>query len=211
MHAVGVSSQAAGHKALVPALMRALDALQQGAPAGEAGAQAGRGAGRGRIQVTVPPRPRPSPWASPSPTSPPGDRGRRDPAAGLPVAAGRGRGRHLRPRHTHHRGRQVRTIWPAWKCNRHPCVGSHPGTPTLPLRPPGTPRWPAWKCLHHPCVGSHPGTPTLPLRPPGTHHLACLEMPPPPLCWLTSRNANPPSAAARYALSGGRGPFLGPF
>jgi DNA-binding YbaB/EbfC family protein len=40
VHAVGVSSQAAGHKALVPALMRALDALQ------------GQGQG-GRIQVIV--------------------------------------------------------------------------------------------------------------------------------------------------------------
>ena len=30
--------------------------------------------------------------------------------------------------------RQVRR-WPAWKCPRHPCIGSHPGTPTPP--PPG--------------------------------------------------------------------------
>ena len=44
VHAVGVSSQAAGHKALVPALMRALDALQ--------GQGQGQGQG-GRIQVIV--------------------------------------------------------------------------------------------------------------------------------------------------------------
>jgi methylmalonyl-CoA mutase len=51
VHAVGVSSQAAGHKALVPALMRALDALQgQGQGQGQGRAAAGQG---GRIQVIV--------------------------------------------------------------------------------------------------------------------------------------------------------------
>ena len=24
-------------------------------------------------------------------------------------------------------------LWPAWKCHRQPCIGSHPGTPTLSL------------------------------------------------------------------------------
>ena len=26
----------------------------------------------------------------------------------------------------------LKVRWPAWKCHRHPCIGSHPGTPTPP-------------------------------------------------------------------------------
>ena len=58
-------------------------------------------------------------------------------------------------------------LWPAWKCPRRPCIGSHPGAPTPLTRAHAQVRlWPAWTQAAHcrpgastPSLTHTPGTP----------------------------------------------------
>ena len=82
-------------------------------------------------------------------------------------------------------------LWPAWKCVSAPCIGSHPGAPTVFVCPGAC--WPAWKCAAYSEAPSHLG-PSIPscsrcVRwPVRKRHEAVLRT-------LTSRPINPPIAS----------------